>query len=279
MLSRRILGIPVLLVVALVLPAAALALGLRAVKRPRAAGHTAATSKRAHVMPASTSTTGVAEVGALFSNASSPEHNCTASVVDSPHGDLLLTAAHCVSGSGAGMIFAPGLHGDTAPYGRWVVTAAHLAPGWLKRQDPREDYAFLTVAPQTIDGVRTEIQQVTGAYRLGTTATSGERITVPGDPAGTDNDPITCTTTTYMAHGFPSFDCRGYVSGTSGSPWLADAATDPTIVGVIGGLNQGGCVDYTSYSSPLDQTTRIAYARASDEVAGDVAPAPDGDGC
>ncbi len=102
----------------------------------------------------------------MFPSASSAQHDCTATVVDSPHGDVLLTAAHCVAGSGAGMVFAPGFHDGISPEGRWTVTAAHLAPGWLKSQDPHDDFAFLTVAPQTINGQPTEIEQVTGALFL-----------------------------------------------------------------------------------------------------------------
>jgi hypothetical protein len=40
-------------------------------------------------------------VGALFTTSSGQlgKHFCTASVVDSPAGDLLMTAAHCVTGT------------------------------------------------------------------------------------------------------------------------------------------------------------------------------------
>ena len=37
-------------------------------------------------------------VGALFVRAGSTDHFCTASVVDSPAKDLLITAAHCING-------------------------------------------------------------------------------------------------------------------------------------------------------------------------------------
>ena len=270
MLSRKLVGIAVASVLALVVPAAALALGLRATTLARVAGH---------VIPTSKTKTGVPQVGVLFANSATKQHQCTASVVDSRRGNLLLTAAHCVSGSGVGMVFAPGFHGGVSPYGRWVVTAAHLAPGWVKHQDPRNDYAILTVAAKKIGAKMTEIEQMTGGYRLGTVARSGERITVTGYPAGTANNPITCRTTVYVTRGFPTFDCHGYVDGTSGSPWLIDTSKGPTIVGVIGGLSQGGCVDSTSYSSPLDHSTRRVYLRASNGAPADVAPAPADDGC
>ena len=107
----------------------------------------------------------------------------------------------------------------------------------------------------------------------------GERVTVTGYPAGSANDPITCTTKIYLTDTFPAFDCRGYVSGTSGSPWLRATGRGTEIVGLIGGLNQGGCRDSTSYSPPLDGDADDAYLRASNDAPADVAPQPGQDGC
>lgn len=270
MFSRN-LAIPAAMVaLALGLPAAALAIKLRASATAHSAG------KR---VPTSSTTKGVPEVGVLFPNAASTQHGCTASVVDSPRGDVLLTAAHCVTGSGAGMVFAPGYRNGISPYGRWTVTAAHLEPGWMKSQAPQADVAFLTVAPLTIHGRRTAIEQVTGGYRLGGNPRSGEAITVLGYPGGSNNDAITCQTTVYFTGAFPTFDCGGYVGGTSGGPWLVQTARGPRVVGVIGGLNQGGCVDSTSYSSPLTQAARTVYTQASDDADREIAPTPGSDGC
>ena len=269
MITSKAVGLVALAV--LVLPATALALGLRA-----AAGRPAA--RVAHI-PTSTMSRGIAEVGPLYANARATQHGCTASVVHSTRGDTLITAAHCVSGSGAGMVFVPGQNGTQAPHGRWSVTAAHVEPRWVTRQDPDGDVAFLTVAPRIIGGVRTTIEQVVGAYALGATAARGEQVTVTGYPAGSTNNPVTCTAKAYLTREFPSFDCRGYVSGTSGTPWLHVTRHGTAIVGVIGGLNQGGCHDYTSYSSPLAADADDAYHRASDHAPADVAPQPGGDGC
>jgi hypothetical protein len=177
------------------------------------------------------------------------------------------------------MVFAPGYHGTTAPYGRWTVTAVHLAPGWLESQDPRYDFAFLTVAPRTIKGRSVSIEQVTGAYQLGGKPRSGEAISVLGYPTGSADDAITCRTAVYFTGTFPSFDCHGYVGGTSGGPWLAGTGPSTSIVGVIGGMNQGGCVDYTSYTSLLSQVARQVYTQAAHHTTADVAPTPAGDGC
>jgi V8-like Glu-specific endopeptidase len=259
-----------LVALGLVVPAVALAIQLRASAPARAA---------AQRTPTSRTTKGAPQVGAVFPTASSAQHDCTASVVHSPHGDVLLTAAHCISGSGAGMVFAPGYHDGISPYGRWTVTAAHLAPGWLKSQDPHDDFAFLTVAPRTTHGRRTEIEQVTGAYRVGDEPRADQTITVLGYSEASNNGPITCQTKVYFTGAFPSFDCRGYVAGTSGGPWLVQTEHGTRVVGVIGGMNQGGCVDSSSYSSPMTQAARSAYVKASDHDSGDVAPAPGSDGC
>ena len=222
---------------------------------------------------------GTPTVGPLYPDATSDRHSCSASVVASQRGDVLLTAAHCVSGTGAGDVFAPGFHGGVSPYGRWTVTAAYLAPGWLRRQNPRDDFAFLTVAPQNVNGRSTEIQAVTGANRLGFGAAPGERVTVPAYPAGTDNDPVTCTTSVYFKGVFPAFNCNPYVGGTSGSPWLLNGAHGPTVVGIIAGLHQGGCYSWTSYSSRLGTVAHRAFRRAALGAAPDTAPSPGSDGC
>lgn len=270
--TRKALTLVATAVVGLLLPAAALALKLRI----RAAAHAHAAAGGA---TPSRSTRGVSEIGALYAASGATRHTCTAGVVDSPRGNTLITAAHCVSGSGAGRVFVPDEHGGRAPYGRWAVATVHVAPGWCTRRDPHEDVAFLTVAPRRIGGTLTEIQQVTGGYRLGSTARAHERVTVTGYPAGTDNDPITCRAEVYMTGVYPSFRCRGYLAGTSGAPWLRVTSHGTRIVGVIGGLNQGGCDPDTSYSTLLDGTARAAYRLAASGTTPDVAPAPGGDGC
>jgi V8-like Glu-specific endopeptidase len=271
MFERRAAGLLMLAFAALALPATALALRLRA--RAQTARATAAS------VPVSNPSRGVSQIGPLYASASTRTHGCTASVVHSRRGDTLITAAHCVSGSGAGMVFVPGQHGAQAPHGRWTVIAAYLEPQWISRQDPDGDVAFLTVAPQRIKGVRTAIERITGSYALGRTASRGQHVTVTGYPAGSTNNPITCATKTYLTKEFPSFDCRGYVDGTSGTPWLRATQHGTEIVGVIGGMNQGGCHDYTSYSSPLAGDADEAYTRASEHGRADVAPQAGDDGC
>lgn len=219
-------------------------------------------------------------VGALFVPGAYPMlHTCTASVIRTKAGDVIMTAAHCVSGTGAGYKFAPGWRNGEAPYGVWDVTAAFGAPGWINKQNPHRDYAFLTVADRTINGKQRTLQSVTGAHRLGRTATAGDVVKVIGYGLGYNDEALRCTTHVYEHGGYPAFDCDGFVSGTSGSPWLRKTGHGLVVSGDIGGLHQGGCTPQTSYSPPLGRPAHAARHRAATDGSPDVFPAPGSDGC
>src|ERR1700686_2859459 len=67
---------------------------------------------------------GTPAVGALFTETAghlSGHSSCPASVVDSPAGDLVIPAAHCI-GASTRYAFAPGYHNGWAPYGMWTVS-------------------------------------------------------------------------------------------------------------------------------------------------------------
>jgi V8-like Glu-specific endopeptidase len=222
---------------------------------------------------------GTPTVGALFESATSGKHFCTASVVASPQGNVLITAAHCIQGSAKGISFAPGFHDGTAPFGRWTVTGAYFDPAWIAEQNPTRDFAFLTVSPRKIGGVQTDIQTVTGANVLSTKPSHGEAVTVPAYPDGQAKVPITCTAKVYFEGIYPAFNCNPYIGGTSGSPWLAPTPEGVMVVGLIAGLHQGGCYTYTSYSPPLGSNARAVYNRAVAGAKPDIGPDPGSDGC
>jgi V8-like Glu-specific endopeptidase len=223
---------------------------------------------------------GVPTVGALFVPGGYPTlHTCTASVIRTKAGDVIMTAAHCISGTGAGYTFAPGYRNGRTPYGVWDVSAAFGAPGWINHQDARRDYAFLTVADRQINGKARTIQSVTGGNILGRSAQSHDGVTVVGYALGRNDEALRCTTSVYMHDQFPAFDCGGFPGGTSGSPWLRKTAHGMAVSGDIGGLHQGGCTPQTSYSPPLGKPAHQALARAAHNRDADVFPAPGSDGC
>jgi V8-like Glu-specific endopeptidase len=206
---------------------------------------------------------GTPAVGALFSTNGGQlrAHFCTASVVDSPAGDLLVTAAHCVTGDAgpAGLAFVPDYDNGAAPYGVWPVTRVFVDSAWESTADPNDDFAFLTVAQPASS---TPIEDITGAESLGIGQPSSAIVQVTGYPDGQDQ-PITCLN---QSSAFSStqmqFDCDGYTDGTSGSPFLvgADAATgDSTVIGVIGGYQQGGDSPDVSYAATFAQNAQALY--------------------
>ena len=216
---------------------------------------------------------GIAPVGALFSapvyTGSSAAHFCTGSVIASPRGDLVLTAAHCVWNESthtythSSITFAPGY--DNAPIpslgGAWTVSQIDVAPGYLANGNPEDDYAFLVVAPKS---GRT-IQQVTGALWL-TTTYLPVPVQVVGyndlqyDPDG--NTPIECHALAFeetdASAPWARFDCPNYQDGTSGGPWII--ARTNQVMGVIGGYEQGGDSPDWSYSAIFNASTLAFYA-------------------
>ena len=103
------------------------------------------------LIPAAHPTAPVRSVGPLFPPGSAV-HSCTASVVASRSGDLVLTAAHCFSGPTSGWRFVPGYANGTAPFGSWRVIGVFVSRPWRTTRSPLGDIAVLTIAPQRIRG-------------------------------------------------------------------------------------------------------------------------------
>lgn len=209
--------------------------------------------------------TGTPAVGALFYTSASGlgSHFCTASVVDSPSGDLVITAAHCVSGTGPGQLaFVPGYHDGQRPYGVWQVTRVFVDQAWAAGESPDDDVAFLVVRRS---GSRSPIQALTGGEQLGTGWGATQPVRVIAYP-GSQQRPLTCRAHTrpFGAHQM-EFDCAGYTDGTSGGPFLARyraSAGEGTVIGVIGGFEQGGDTAAVSYSARFGPSVRALYLQA-----------------
>ena len=208
---------------------------------------------------------GMAAVGALFTSSGGRlgSHFCTASVVSSPAGNMLITAAHCLQSVAldpvGSVIFAPGYHDGSFPYGIWPVTAVYTDSRWRRSQDPDDDIAFLTVG-----GPHADIQRLTGAEAL-TVGQPPQQVRVIGYP-GQTSEPITCTA---PARGFGPgqmvFDCANFTNGTSGGPFLADLGSttgDGWVIGVIGGYQQGGDTPSISYSPRFTPSLLELYQSA-----------------
>ncbi len=248
---------------------------------PAVAGRRASAAVSAQPETAVSPDVTLATVGALFDGRISAGHGCTASVVNSPGQDLILTAAHCITGTGAGMSFVPDYHDGVAPDGVWTVQDSFADPAWINGQSATSDYAILRMTDQSRAGEVVGVQAVTGANQLTLMPAAGQAITVIAYNAGVNDEPLRCATTVRYESGYPTFDCAGFSSGTSGGAWLTRVSGHNGYVvgGVIGGLHQGGCIDSTSYSPPFGPAILQLLARAAANQAPDTFPSPGGSGC
>ncbi len=208
---------------------------------------------------------GTPAVGALFTVTGSRlgQHFCTASVLASPVKDLVITAAHCLHGHQVGRVaFVPGYHRGQRPYGAWRVTRIFAGSAWKSRGSTDDDVAILVVHQA---GNPDQVQTLTGGEALGTGWKAMQPVQVIGYPDGRER-PITCPgrTRAFGPHQL-EFDCGGYTKGTSGGPFLAKvrpATGRGTVIGVIGGYQQGGDTPSVSYSARFAQQVRALYNQA-----------------
>ncbi|MGW6787232.1 trypsin-like serine peptidase [Streptomyces sp. NPDC054987] len=198
--------------------------------------------------------------GALFTNGLDSDHFCTATVVQSPGRNLIITAGHCLLAGDQGggtAVFAPAYANDTAPYGTWKIEKVFEDDRWAEGTDDDYDLAFATLAP---DAQGRAIEDVTGAAVLDTSGRAGEEVTVTGYPADR-KIPRTCTATAVRESATQQrFDCADFPGGTSGSAWIA---RDGKIVGIL----TGGDTDDVSTSTILGEYASSLYAEATAQTA------------
>ena len=193
-------------------------------------------------------------MGALFAREPGGDHFCTASVVDSPGRDLLITAAHCINGGKNGGYrrrprVRPRATGTgQAPFGIWEVAKLLVAPQWAKLLQPATSTSASS-SWRPHDG--RNIEDVLGANRLHLDTGYRYLVRVTGYPDGAQA-PIACINWTSREGASQlRFECGGYTGGTSGSPWVTrfnPRTRNGTIVGVIGGYQEGGSTADISYS-------------------------------
>ncbi|MEU9110680.1 trypsin-like serine protease [Streptomyces sp. NPDC048483] len=209
-----------------------------------------------------------ARVGVVFEKDDRGDHFCTASVVQSPGRNMLITAAHCAFDADAGttvddLVFAPDYRNGKEPTGLWKVKKVIVDHRWAKSQDEDLDVAFLILDKN--DG--TQIQDVLGGNTLGIDRGFDNEVKITGYPTSR-NTPISCQNrTTKFSNTQLRIQCTDFEGGTSGSPWLADY--DPkshtgTVIGVLGGHEGGGDEDDVSYAAYFDDDVAELYKHAQD---------------
>jgi hypothetical protein len=209
-------------------------------------------------------------VGAVFLGGRTL-HVCSGAVLDTPAGDLVLTAAHCLV-DGVDAYFVPDFGDDSDDDDFWSVDAVYLDPRWVTSQDPLADFAIMRVSR---DGAGSVEARTGGGLTLGTVPRVDTEVTVHGYAFGFGGDQLGCRARSTMHGEFPELPCAGLVDGTSGSPWMSG----DTVTGVVGGLDGGGCEENVSYSPPFGDAVRRVLARAQQGGPGDAAPSVFDDDC
>lgn len=257
--------------------AAATPARLPAARRPATAGAPDSTqppavlsAPTAPASPALTATpfSGLAEVGTIAYTAGGKDHRATASAVTSPRRNLIITAAHVLFGA-RNAVFIPEYHNGEKPFGTWVVDKVFYDKRYVEDRDQDLDFAFATIR---VRNGRT-LQSVVGGNGLVTSRGFVNRVRVVGYPApqyqtpGRDV-PVHCSNTTSRFRNYRyqvEFDCDGFPSGTSGSPWILkyDSKTGRGYTnGVIGGYENGGPNANISTTSYFDADIKTLYSAA-----------------
>nr|WP_237533558.1 FG-GAP-like repeat-containing protein [Streptomyces sp. SID685] len=230
---------------------------------------------------------GIKSVGVLFSYKEEPTtgqlraHSCSASVVDSPGHNLILTAAHCSGGHHS--VFVPNYDNSktlgTQHYGFFRIDTWFTDPRYdhanAKDRSSDLDFSFAALANSSSGE---KVQNVVGANRLLRTPSFNNDVTMVGYPKKEHDSAdraVRCPTQTWALPNLYQIQaiCHGMYGGTSGGPWFSkvDWATGTgDIIGNVGGYNGGGNdanVDWLTYS-PVhgDQFFRL-YDDAKDNRA------------
>ncbi|MDT3441293.1 signal peptide-containing protein [Pseudofrankia sp. BMG5.37] len=189
--------------------------------------------------------------GALFSTIGGIDYACSGTVVDSPGGDLVLTAGHCLHEGGAAggfatnVIFIPGYANGASPYGVWRARQLTVTNGWGYRQNFDEDAGFAAFRPL---GGRTLEALIGGALPIGF-GTGRQSQTVLGYPK---LPPYDGTTLMYCS-GTPTPDPHGGTSLGVPCSMTAGASGGAWFTGFTGGA---GTVDsVVSYAYATDPGT------------------------
>ncbi|RAG81416.1 hypothetical protein DN069_33110 [Streptacidiphilus pinicola] len=203
--------------------------------------------------------TGASSTGIIvYASQDLTTHYCTASVVDSTHGNLIIMAAHCNPGSW--MAYVPKYQHGAAqqPYGIWAVTKVFKDSHYSGIGSGSDyDYAFAQVADNSKGQT---VQSVTGGNWLSHPSTYSMYVTALGYPkisADSADEAIRCHPSYPTSHlsGYRQMVlyCTGFYGGTSGGPWLLGFnGNTGYLVGITGGLDTGGPNSWTSYSPFFD---------------------------
>jgi V8-like Glu-specific endopeptidase len=178
-------------------------------------------------------------VGILFYVSGGRNHACTASVVDTPDGDAIATAAHCLVDRRTGAAttlatFIPGAQGATAPHGIWPVRVAAVSSSWTTTGRASDDAGFARVNGPSGEVLAAQVGAAEPVFGTPLVPATGEapRLAILGYPTAGS-----VSSTLEACAGRPQHDTGGQTSlpcalgtGAAGSPVLTAAGEQRSVV-------------------------------------------------
>ena len=152
------------------------------------------------------------------------DYACSASSINNPARDMVLTAGHCVHGGAGGAfhtnwVYVPLYNNGSRPYRTWSAAYLTTFNGWMNSSDLNYDVGVVNVAP--LNGQR--LVDVVGGEGLGYNYGYSQSVTIWGYPSafGYNGEwPYYCSGVgTYNTGGRVGAGCS-LVEGASGGPWL-----------------------------------------------------------
>jgi V8-like Glu-specific endopeptidase len=219
-------------------------------------------------------------VGKVFFTLGGLAYACTGALVNSANVDVVLTAAHCVSGGlerggrtewAADWLFVPGYRGGEQPYGAYTARRFFISRLWTGPAVGREadDVAFVQVGPapqNTAPHVPVPPHGLTGRFAAQSAPLPLTRAYVfgfPQEPPYTGLYPNFCAGPAGSADGSVRTDCE-MTAGDSGGPWFGQFSPR-TGTGTIVAVTTYKLAGNTRvlYGAALGPLARALYQRAS----------------
>ena len=113
------------------------------------------------------------------------DYSCSATVISSGSGSLVLTAGHCVFDAGGtnrfatNLAFIPGYSRNSVPLGIWQGTNAITTKGWVRKAALDYDFALIRVGISPFG----TLQSVVGSRGIGFDQKRKQRLSAYGYPA------------------------------------------------------------------------------------------------
>jgi V8-like Glu-specific endopeptidase len=176
-----------------------------------------------------------AAVGRVFFTLGGTDYVCSGALVGGADPDLVLTAAHCVTGAPARgratqwathWVFVPGFTDGRLPYGEYTAHRFLVPPGWTAPGGGEaDDFAFVQVTAAALDQPPGAAKQPHGlpvefAGSQDVTALTSYVFGYPAEPPYAGLYPAYCAGRVTASGGSVRMPC-GMTAGDSGGPWLA----------------------------------------------------------